>query len=167
MTLTHNQLNREPGELRDSKFREDFYADRDTGFLIGNGSDTVFITPSIESGEIYEIRLNIIFSAEPSGSEGVEVSIQDEAQDTTLLRGYLDNGSGNQIEMHGIITGEMADAGSTPDITFQSIDNYQSNYFITVQAIRLRNPSNDQPISYESSESFDLEQDIPGAPTNP
>ena len=144
MTVTHNQLTRKPGELEAYKFRDDFWYDSATGFLASNSAETEFVTPSFDPGEIWELRFNIVFSQEPkTNDEFVIASLQNEAQDETIVRGSLDDGSGTHIELHATVTGEQVGftGSQSPDLQLQSLDDYQANYFILGEGVRVRRPS--------------------------
>lgn len=154
----HIPLQREPGSLEDSKYREDYWYDSATGYLSGPEMSTEFITPSFGPGEVWELRVDYSLSSEATNGE-VIVRIMDEDESNVIVRHVLDTYDKNTHSLHAVVTAEEAawDSGAgSPDIQIEAVGSDSFNYLLTCHGVRLRRPSNtNRKLDDGETESFD------------
>ena len=129
-----------PGQFRDVIVNDRFWFDSVSDSYSGPVTNTEFIMPSFDYGEVWAIKARMTLSSEPTDNI-IVLELMDEDEANYIQKATVPEFGGNEAEINTIVTWDMAawDSGSgSPDTRVTVVGTDGGNYFIDLVGIQLR-----------------------------
>lgn len=104
--------------------------------------------PTMEPGEVWQFKIRLTLSSEPSSGGPFAIEIRDEPSDNILARSFIPEYGGNETVLFATLptyevnqdASSPASDSARPDIRVNNIQGDTTNYFVDHYAVRLRGP---------------------------